>query len=29
MVRPDHFVAWVGNGETTDAGRVLRRVIGA
>lgn len=29
LVRPDQFVAWVGNGEVTDAGRVLRRAIGA
>jgi hypothetical protein len=29
LVRPDQFVAWVGNGNVTDAERVLRRAIGA
>jgi 4-hydroxyisophthalate hydroxylase len=29
LVRPDHFVAWIGDGKATDAGRVLRRAIGA
>lgn len=29
MVRPDQFIAWVGDGEVTDAGHVLRRAIGA
>lgn len=28
LVRPDHFVAWTGDLETADPGRVLRRVAG-
>jgi hypothetical protein len=29
LVRPDQFVAWVGDGHPIDPGQPLRRAIGA